>query len=253
MLKRNGVLIIAFKINNNFYDNITINNSDKIEIFHGNYDELIQFMESEFAITIDEDTPKDDIKGICESYQMTIDFDFNIDSTWIQSIVKNICEAEDKFEQIFLNIIKGLSDIEILELDLSDETIYEKYYPFYSEYDWATNPFEIREEILSQIGNYFINKPELTTEISLLDVVTESLTREQSDEFMFTTKLYMIHIQDNYYVMKVDSGQGESYTTIQKLNTSTDFIFSMDTWLILYDYNLKLNQLTAEFEEKLKQ
>ena len=244
-------LTMAFKINNNFYDNITIYDVDDNKIFHGNYEELIQFVESEFAITIDEDTPKDDIKGICESYQMTIDF--NIDSTWIQSIVKNICEAEDKFEQIFLNIIKGLSDIEILELDLSDETIYEKYYPFYSEYDWATNPFEIREEILSQIGNYFINKPELTTEISLLDVVTESLTREQSEEFMFTTKLHMIHLNDSYYVMKVDSGQGESYTTIQKLNTSTDFIFPMATWLILYDYNVKLNQLTAEFEEKLKQ
>lgn len=246
-------LIMAFKINNNFYDNITIYDVDYNEIFHGNYEELIQFVESEFAITIDENTPTDDIKGICESYQMTIDFDFNVDSSWIQSIVNHICESEDKFEQIFLNIIKGLSNIEILELDLSDEAISEKYQSFYSEYNWGNSLYEIREEILSQIGNYFINKPELTTEISLLDVVTESLTREQSDEFMFTTKLYMIHIQDNYYVMKVDSGQGESYTTIQKLNTSTDFIFSMDTWLILYDYNLKLNQLTAEFEEKLKQ
>lgn len=244
---------MAFKINNNFYDNITIYDVDYNEIFHGNYEELIQFVESEFAITIDENTPTDDIKGICESYQMTIDFDFNVDSSWIQSIVNHICESEDKFEQIFLNIIKGLSNIEILELDLSDEAISEKYQSFYSEYNWGNSLYEIREEILSQIGNYFINKPELTTEISLLDVVTESLTREQSDEFMFTTKLYMIHIQDNYYVMKVDSGQGESYTTIQKLNTSTDFIFSMDTWLILYDYNLKLNQLTAEFEEKLKQ
>ena len=244
---------MAFKINNNFYDNITIYDVDYNEIFNGNYEELIQFVESEFAITIDEDTPKDDIKGVCESYQMTIDFDFNVKNTWIQSLLNGINETETKFEQIFLNIIKGLSDVEILELDLSDEMISEKYQSFYSEYDWANRLYEIREEILSQIGNYFINKPELTTEISLLDVVTESLTREQSDEFMFTTKLYMIHIQDNYYVMKVDSGQGESYTTIQKLNTSTDFIFSMDTWLILYDYNLKLNQLTAEFEEKLKQ
>ena len=244
---------MAIKLNNKFYDNITITNSDNIEIFHGNYDELIQFVESEFAITIDENTPTDDIKGICESYQMTIDFDFNVDSLWIQSIVNHICESEDKFEQIFLNIINGLSDIEILELDLSDETISEKYQSFYSEYGWANSLHEIREEILSQIGNYFINKPELATEIILPDAVTESLTREQSDEFMFTTKLYMIHIQDNYYVMKVDSGQGESYTTIQKLNTSTDFIFPMATWLILYDYNVKLNQLTAEFEEKLKQ
>lgn len=244
---------MPFKINNNFYDNITIYDVDYNEIFNGNYEELIQFVESEFAITIDEDTPKDDIKGVCESYQMTIDFDFNVKNTWIQSLLNGINETETKFEQIFLNIIKGLSDVEILELDLSDEMISEKYQSFYSEYDWANSLYEIREEILSQIGNYFINKPELTTEISLLDVVTESLTREQSDEFMFTTKLYMIHIQDNYYVMKVDSGQGESYTTIQKLNTSTDFIFSMDTWLILYDYNLKLNQLTAEFEEKLKQ
>lgn len=244
---------MPFKINNNFYDNITIYDVDYNEIFHGNYDELIQFVEAMFAITIDENTPKEEIEGICKSYQMTIDFSFNIDDSWIQSIVKNICETEDKFEKIFLKIIKGLSDIEILELDLSDEMISEKYQSFYSEYNWGNSLYEIREEILSQIGNYFINKPELTTEISLLDVVTESLTREQSDEFMFTTKLYMIHIQDNYYVMKVDSGQGESYTTIQKLNTSTDFIFSMDTWLILYDYNLKLNQLTAEFEEKLKQ
>lgn len=244
---------MAFKINNKFYDNITINNSDKIEIFHGNYDELIQFMESEFAITIDEDTPKDDIKGICKSYQMTIDFSFNIDSSWIQSIVKNICEAEDKFEKIFLKIIKGLSDVEILELDLSDEMISEKYQSFYSEYDWATNPFEIREEILSQIGNYFANKPERTTEIILPDAVTESLTREQSEEFMFTTKLHMIHLNDSYYVMKVDSGQGESYTTIQKLNTSTDFIFPMNTWLMLLEYSQKLAQLEAEFEEKFKQ
>lgn len=244
---------MAFKINNNFYDNITIYDVDYNEIFHGNYEELIQFVETMFAITIDENTPKEEIEGICESYQMTIDFDFNVDSSWIQSIVNHICESEDKFEQIFLNIIKGLSDIEILELDLSDEAISEKYQSFYSEYNWGNSLYEIREEILSQIGNYFINKPEVTTEISLLDVVTESLTREQSDEFMFTTKLYMIHIQDNYYVMKVDSGQGESYTTIQKLNTSTDFIFPMDTWLILYDYNLKLNELTAEFEEKLKQ
>lgn len=70
---------------------------------------------------------------------------------------------------------------------------------------------------------------------------------------MFTTKLYMIHIQDNYYVIKVDSGQGESYTTIQKLNTSTDFIFPMNTWLMLSEYSHKLAQLEAEFEEKLKQ
>lgn len=244
---------MAFKINNNFYDNITIYDVDYNEIFHGNYEELIQFMESEFEITIDENTPKEEIKGICDSYQMTIDFDFNVKNTWIQSLLNCINETENKFEQIFLNIIRGLSDAEILELDLSDETISEKYQSFYSEYDWANDLHEVREEILSQVGNYFANKPELTTEISLLDVVTESLTREQSDEFMFTTKLYMIHIQDNYYVMKVDSGQGESYTTIQKLNTSTDFIFPMATWLILYDYNVKLNQLTAEFEEKLKQ
>lgn len=244
---------MAFKINNNFYDNITIYDVDYNEIFNGNYEELIQFVESEFAITIDEDTPKDDIKGICESYQMTIDFDFNVKNTWIQSLLNGINETETKFEQIFLNIIKGLSDVEILELDLSDEMISEKYQSFYSEYDWATNPFEIREEILSQIGNYFINKPELTTEISLPDAVTESLTREQADEFMFMTKLCMIHLNDSYYIMKVDSGQGESYTTIQKLNTSTDFIFPMATWLILYDYNLKLNQLTTEFKEKLKQ
>lgn len=244
---------MAFKINNNFYDNITIYDVDYNEIFNGNYEELIQFVESEFAITIDENTPKDEIEGICKSYQMTIDFDFNVKNTWIQSLLNGINETETKFEQIFLNIIKGLSNIEILELDLSDEAISEKYQSFYSEYNWGNSLYEIREEILSQIGNYFINKPELTTEISLLDVVTESLTREQSDEFMFTTKLYMIHIQDNYYVMKVDSGQGESYTTIQKLNTSTDFIFPMATWLILYDYNVKLNQLTAEFEEKLKQ
>lgn len=244
---------MVFKINNNFYDNITIYDVDYNEIFHGNYEELIQFMESEFEITIDENTPKEEIKGICDSYQMTIDFDFNVKNTWIQSLLNCINETENKFEQIFLNIIRGLSDAEILELDLSDETISEKYQSFYSEYDWANDLHEVREEILSQVGNYFANKPELTTEISLLDVVTESLTREQSDEFMFTTKLYMIHIQDNYYVMKVDSGQGESYTTIQKLNTSTDFIFPMATWLILYDYNVKLNQLTAEFEEKLKQ
>ena len=244
---------MAFKINNNFYDNITIYDVDYNEIFHGNYEKLIQFVETMFAITIDENTPKEEIEGICKSYQMTIDFDFNVKNTWIQSLLNGINETETKFEQIFLNIIKDLSDIEILELDLSDETIYEKYYSFYSEYDWATNPFEIREEILSQIGNYFINKPEVTTEISLLDVVTESLTREQADEFMFMTKLCMIHLNDSYYVMKVDSGQGESYTTIQKLNTSTDFIFPMATWLILYDYNVKLNQLTTEFEEKLKQ
>ena len=241
---------MAFKINNNFYDNITIYDVDYNEIFHGNYEELIQFVESEFAITIDENTPTDDIKGICESYQMTIDF--NVDSSWIQSIVNHICESEDKFEQIFLNIIKGLSNIEILELDLSDEAISEKYQSFYSEYNWGNSLYEIREEILSQIGNYFTNKPELTTEISLPDAVTKSLTREQSEEFMFMTKLCMIHLNDSYYIMKVDSGQGESYTTIQKLNTSTDFIFPMATWLILYDYNLKLNQLTAEFEEKLK-
>ena len=246
-------LIMAFKINNNFYDNITIYDVDYNEIFHGNYEELIQFVEAMFAITIDENTPKDEIEGICKSYQMTIDFDFNVDSSWIQSIVNHICESEDKFEQIFLNIIKGLSNIEILELDLSDEAISEKYQSFYSEYNWGNSLYEIREEILSQIGNYFINKPELTTEISLLDVVTESLTREQADEFMFMTKLCMIYLNDSYYVMKVDSGQGESYTTIQKLNTSTDFIFPMNTWLILYDYNLKLNQLTTEFEEKLKQ
>lgn len=243
---------MAFKINNNFYDNITIYDVDYNEIFHGNYEELIQFVETMFAITIDENTPTDDIEGICESYQMTIDFDFNVDSSWIQSIVNHICESEDKFEQIFLNIIKGLSNIEILELDLSDEAISEKYQSFYSEYNWGNSLYEIREEILSQIGNYFINKPELTTEISLLDVVTESLTREQSDEFMFTTKLCMIHIQDNYYVIKVDSGQGESYTTIQKLNTSTDFIFPMNTWLMLSEYSQKLAQLEAEFEEKLK-
>jgi len=244
---------MAFKINNNFYDNITIYDVDYNEIFHGNYEELVQFVETMFAITIDENTPKEEIEGICESYQMTIDFDFNVDSSWIQSIVNHICESEDKFEQIFLNIIKGLSDIEILELDLSDEAISEKYQSFYSEYNWGNSLYEIREEILSQIGNYFINKPEVTTEIILSDAVTESLTREQSEEFMFTTKLHMIHLNDSYYVMKVDSGQGESYTTIQKLNTSADFIFPMSTWLILYDYNLKLNQLTAEFEEKLKQ
>jgi hypothetical protein len=244
---------MAFKINNNFYDNITIYDVDYNEIFHGNYEELIQFMESEFEITIDENTPKEEIKGICDSYQMTIDFDFNVKNTWIQSLLNCINETENKFEQIFLNIIRGLSDAEILELDLSDETISEKYQSFYSEYDWANDLHEVREEILSQVGNYFANKPELTTEISLLDVVTESLTREQADEFMFMTKLCMIHLNDSYYVMKVDSGQGESYTTIQKLNTSTDFIFPMSTWLILYDYSLKLNQLTAEFEEKLKQ
>ena len=244
---------MAIKINNNFYDNITITNSDDIEIFQGNYEKLIQFIESEFAITIDENTPKEEIEGICKSYQMTIDFDFNIDDSWIRSIVNHICESEDKFEQIFLKIIKGLSDIEILELDLSDEMISKKYQVFYSEYDWANSLYEIREEILYQIGNYFANKHELTTEISLPDAVTESLTSEQADEFMFMTKLCMIHLNDSYYVMKVDSGQGESYTTIQKLNPSTDFIFPMATWLILYDYNLKLNQLTAEFEEKLKQ
>lgn len=244
---------MAFKINNNFYDNITIYDVDYNEIFHGNYEKLIQFVETMFAITIDENTPKDEIEGICKSYQMTIDFSFNIDDSWIQSIVKNICETEDKFEKIFLKIIKGLSDVEILELDLSDEMISEKYQSFYSEYDWATNPFEIREEILSQIGNYFANKPEHTTEIILPDAVTESLTREQSEEFMFTTKLHMIHLNDSYYVMKVDSGQGESYTTIQKLNTSTDFIFPMNTWLMLLEYSQKLAQLEAEFEEKSKQ
>ena len=244
---------MEIKLNNKFYDNITITNSDNIEIFHGNYDELIQFVESEFAITIDENTPTDDIKGICESYQMTIDFDFNVDSSWIQSIVNHICESEDKFEQIFLNIINGLSDIEILELDLSDEAISEKYQSFYSEYNWGNSLYEIREEILSQIGNYFANKPERTTEIILPDAVTESLTREQSEEFMFTTKLHMIHLNDSYYVMKVDSGQGESYTTIQKLNTSTDFIFPMNTWLMLLEYSQKLAQLEAEFEEKFKQ
>ena len=242
---------MAFKINNNFYDNITIYDVDYNEIFHGNYKELIQFVESEFAITIDEDTPKDDIKGICESYQMTIDFDFNVKNTFIQSLLNDINETETKFEQIFLNIIKGLSDIEILELDLSDEAISEKYQSFYSEYNWGNSLYEIREEILSQIGNYFTNKPELTTEISLPDAVTKSLTREQSEEFMFMTKLCMIHLNDSYYIMKVDSGQGESYTTIQKLNTSTDFIFPMATWLILSDYNLNLNQLPAEFADKL--
>ena len=81
---------MAFKINNNFYDNITIYDVDYNEIFHGNYEELIQFVETMFAITIDENTPTDDIEGICESYQMTIDFDFNVDSSWIQSIVNHI-------------------------------------------------------------------------------------------------------------------------------------------------------------------
>lgn len=52
---------------------------------------------------------------------------------------------------------------------------------------------------------------------------------------------------------KINNNFYDNYTTIQKLNTSTDFIFPMATWLILYDYSLKLNQLTAEFEEKLKQ
>lgn len=239
------------KLDNNIYDNNTVFDTNEKEIFNGNFKELKEFMLNtfNFKLTDDEDMEAyEDFNG----HEFKIQMGIHIDQEFLNQL-EATARAEAKLEEIYNKVFGKFSIKEMLEMIKSKEILnymnqYMNEIPTSFENPHEANYFifetvdDFIEEMLAQL--YYKYK-EVSVTISFCPNININF-----DDFMFTTDLFAIQENDEYYIFERISGQGETFYNIYNIK---DGKLSEKVWKETIEYSKALNTLNEKYKERINE
>ena len=243
--------MLLMKLDNNIYDNNTVFNTDKKEIFNGNFKELKDFMLNtfNFKLTDNEDMEAyEDFNG----REFKIQIDIHIDPEFLKQL-EATARAEAKLEEIYNKVFGKFSIKEMLEMIKSKEILnymnqYMEEVPLSFDNPYEANYFifeTVEDFIEAMIAQLYYKYKESGIMISFCPN-----TNITTDEFMFTTELFATQEDDEYYIFERISGQGE---TFYRIFNSKDGKLSEKVWKEIIEYSKALNALNETYKERINE
>lgn len=237
------------KLDNNIYSENKVFNKDNQEIFKGDFQELKQFMQNNFNLKL---TDNENM----EVYEDFGDRDFKIelgvfiDPEFLKQL-EATAKAEEKLEKIYNKVFGKFTIDEIVKMTKSREVL--KFTEqFMAEIPTNfDNPYE---------ANYFIfDTVEAFVDLVLAQTYYKYIedsgviisfppnTNLNFDDFMFTTELFAVQENNEYYIFEKISGQGETFYHIYNIK---DGKLSEDVWKETIEYSKALNALNETYKER---
>lgn len=230
---------IKMNLDNNLYDNNQVFNKNEELIFKGNFKELKEFMMENYHLEL---TDNEDM----EVYEEFKNRDFKIQCgiaieeeffKELEAWTKNVTKLENFYDKIFSQYtIK-----EMLELIKSKEVLAFKE-QYKNEGFIVDNDETFIDEIQAQTYHKY---KESGIKISFPPTVDLDFK-----EFMFTTDLFAIQEDEDYYIFEQISGQGETFYGIYNIIGSR---IPTNTWHEIIEYSKELNILNKTYEERINE
>lgn len=240
------------KLDNNIYDNNTVFNTDEKEIFNGNFKELKNFMLNTFNFKL---TDNEDME-VYEEFngrEFKIQMGIHIDPEFLKQL-EATASAEAKLEEIYNKVFGKFSIKEMLDMINSKEIL--NYMNQYMEevplsFD---NPYEANYFIFDSV-EAFIDVVESQTYYKHLEnggiiISFPPNTDLNFEDFMFTTELFAVQENNEYYIFEKISGQGETFYHIYNIK---DGKLSEKVWKEVIEYSKALNELNEKYKGKVNE
>lgn len=239
------------KLDNNIYDNNSVFDTNKKEIFNGNFKELKEFMSNTFNFKLTDNENMEvyeDFNGRDFKIQMGI----HIDPEFLKQL-EATASAEAKLEEIYNKVFGKFSIKEMLEMIKSKE-ILKFMEQFMNEVPLSfDNPYEanyfifetVEDFIEAMIAQLYYKYKESGIMISFCPN-----TNINFDDFMFTTELFATQENDEYYIFEQISGQGETFYNIYNIK---DGKLSSNVWKETIEYSRTLNRLNEVYKERINE
>ena len=239
------------KLDNNIYDNNTVFDTNEKEIFNGNFKELKEFISNtfNFKLTNNENMEAyEDFNGREFKIQMGI----HIDPEFLKQL-EATASAEAKLEEIYNKVFGKFSIKEMLEM-IKSKKILNYMEQFMNEVPLSfDNPYEadyfifetVEDFIEAMLAQLYYKYKETGIMISFCPD-----TNINFDEFMFTTDLFAIQENDEYYIFERISGQGETFYNIYNIK---DGKLSANTWRETIEYSKAFNALNEKYKERINE
>ena len=239
------------KLDNNIYSENQVFNKDNQEIFKGDFKELKQFIKNNFNWDL---TDNEDME-VYEDFgarDFKIQCGFFIDPEFLKQL-EATARAETKLEELYNKVFGKFSIKEMLEMIKSKEILnymnqYMNEIPTSFENPHEANYFifetvdDFIEEMLAQL--YYKYKE------SGVMITFCPNTNFTTDDFMFTTELFAVQEDNEYYIFERISGQGE---TFYQIYNTKDGKLSDREWEETIEYSRMLNALNETYKERINE
>lgn len=240
------------KLDNNIYSENKVFNKDNQEIFKGDFQELKQFMQNNFNLKLTDNENMEVYEDFGDR-DFKIELGFFIDPEFLKSL-EAAASAEAKLEKIYDKVFGKFTIDEIVKMIKSREVL-NFTEQFVDEIPKSfDNPYE---------ANYFI----FDTVESFIDMVLAQTyykyiedggviisfppnTNLNFDDFMFTTELFAVQENNEYYIFEKISGQGETFYHIYNIK---DGKLSEDAWKEAIEYSKALNELNEKYKGRINE
>lgn len=239
------------KLDNNIYSENQVFNKENQEIFKGDFKELKKFVKNNFNWDL---TDTEDMK-VYEDFgdrDFKIQCGFFIDPEFLKQLVATE-SAEAKLEEIYNKVFGKFSIKEMLEMIKSKEILnfmekFMKEVPLSFDNPYEENYFifetgeDFIEEMIAQL--YYKYKE------SGIMITFCPNTNFTTDDFMFTTELFAVQEDNEYYIFERISGQGE---TFYQIYNTKDGKLSDREWEETIEYSRMLNALNETYKERINE
>lgn len=239
-------------LDNNIYSENKVFNKDNKEIFKGDFQELKQFIKTHFNLKLTDNENMEVYEDFGDR-DFKIELGFFIDPEFLKSL-EAAASAEAKLEKIYDKVFGKFTIDEIVKMIKSREVL-NFTEQFVDEIPKSfDNPYE---------ANYFI----FDTVESFIDMVLAQTyykyiedggviisfppnTNLNFDDFMFTTELFTVQENNEYYIFEKISGQGETFYHIYNIK---DGKLSEDVWKETIEYSKALNALNETYKGRINE
>lgn len=239
------------KLDNNIYDNNTVFDTNEKEIFNGNFKELKEFISNtfNFKLTNNENMEAyEDFNGREFKIQMGI----HIDPEFLKQL-EATASAEAKLEEIYNKVFGKFSIKEMLEMIKSKE-ILNYMEQFMNEVPLSfDNPYEADYFIFETVDDFIeamLAQLYYKYKESGVMITFCPNTNFTTDDFMFTTELFAVQEDNEYYIFERISGQGE---TLHQIYNTKDGKLSDREWEETIEYSRMLNALNEKYKERINE
>ena len=238
------------KLDNNIYSENKVFNKDNKEIFKGDFQELKQFMKTHFNLKLTDNENMEVYEDFGDR-DFKIELGFFIDPEFLKSL-EAAASAEAKLEKIYNKVFGKFTIDEIVKM-INSRKVLNFTEQFVDEIPKSfDNPYE---------ANYFI----FDTVESFIDMVLAQTyykyiedggviisfppnTNLNFDDFMFTTELFAVQENNEYYIFEKISGQGETFYHIYNIK---DGKLSEKVWKEVIEYSKARNELNEKYKGKV--
>ena len=239
------------KLDNNIYSENQVFNKENQEIFKGDFKELKKFVKNNFNWDLT-DTEDMEVYEDFGSRDFKIQCGFFIEPEFLKQL-EATARAEAKLEEIYNKVFGKFSIKEMLEMIKSKEILnymnqYMNEIPTSFENPHEANYFifetvdDFIEETLAQL--YYKYKE------SGVMITFCPNTNFTTDDFMFTTELFAVQEDNEYYIFERISGQGE---TFYQIYNTKDGKLSDREWEETIEYSRMLNALNETYKERINE